>query len=1236
MEKHMKMKLLDYTLISLLAGMAPVATAQEAAATGGTGAEHGATTPLRCDGDGCTAADGLSFRLRTRSYDSPVSQGTDAHSSAAALQPDRRVTIETAPPGKAVVTGKFSIDLPGGGVIWATEDPTLGQPELSVSAPSVVSFDGSRILKPVQFYVRGNYPAFIRRLEISVYRASDADLIEPLAVVPVEVAAVSQVEWDGVLPGKYRFRKGDGLVYVVRATGADGQVDETSPRSLQLVSPEEAERGATVLRNSTERRLGNAMSSDQAQTQSLIDDVFAENGLRQQNIPLYGSRIRIQGRNIPTDAALNINGQSYPVDLERKFVAEYLVPVGHHRFDITLGGSDAQPAPAHTLDVDVTGRYFFGVGLADVTVAQNKVSGSSRPFVGDSRYQDDVISDGRLAFYGKAKLRGKYLVTAQADTTERDLERLFDGFTKADPQDVFRRLDPDLYYPVYGDDSNTYRDVDTMGRFYLRVDWDKNQALWGNYATGLTGTEFGQYVRSLYGAALNWRSNASNRWGDAGSELRVFGSQPETAPGHNEFIGTGGSLYYLRHTDVLPGSDVVTLETRDRSTGRTENRVVLQRGADYEIDELQGRILLTRPLAQISRDNNPTLTRDTPLDGLEQRLLVDYEWVPSGFDADELTVGLRGKHWFGDHVGVGATYIDESRAGEDYTLKGGDITLQAGKGTFLKAEYARSESFGVPAFFSDNGGLSFIQQNNTALNREGDAKAIEARANFKELGWTEQDWSAGAWWRRTDAGYSISRYDNGLPVTEYGAELLGQFTPDLGIYTRYTRAERGADVLTQAQATLEWRVSEDGTLGLEVRRVNQEGSYLEAVGTLAALKYQHRIATTLEVYGVAQLTVDDDGGRYADNDAFTFGAKHLFGDNSSVGAEVTDGDRGHAATVNAEYRLSPEHALYGGYTYSTDTTEYDSLFNPGGQNGWTLGQRWRLSNQVNVFNESQFLKERGQSGLAHTFGMDFYPARGWNTGFTLSQGELQEAQSGGVVDRRAISVSGGHTSPDTDWQSKIEWREDSGAEQREQWISTTRLTHRVNDSWRIAARFNYADTDDTLNPQEGTRFIEGNLGFAYRPWNSERWGLFGRYTYLYDLASMGQVGGAQYDQRSQVVSLEGVYKHDQHWEFAGKLARREGEVRMGRGSGAWLDSATTFAAVQARYELRAQWHALGEYRWLDVKDGGAKHGFLAGVDRDINKHFRIGAGYNFTRFSDDLTDFDYDHKGWFLNLTGTY
>ena len=213
-------------------------------------------------------------------------------------------------------------------------------------------------------------------------------------------------------------------------------------------------------------------------------------------------------------------------------------------------------------------------------------------------------------------------------------------------------------------------------------------------------------------------------------------------------------------------------------------------------------------------------------------------------------------------------------------------------------------SFGAPVFFSDNGGLSFSQQNDTALFREGEAKSLEARANFKELGWTEQDWSVGAWWRNTSAGYSISRYDTGRPVTEYGAELLGQFTPNLGLYTRYTRAESGAESLTQAQATLEWRVNDAGTFSAELRRVDQEGTTADAAGTLGALKYLHRFGSTLELYGIGQVTLDDDGGAYADNNALTLGGKVLYGQQSSVGAEVTTGDRGEAATVNAEHRLT--------------------------------------------------------------------------------------------------------------------------------------------------------------------------------------------------------------------------------------------------------------------------------------------------------------------------------------------
>ncbi|GEM_PF-966636 len=467
------------------------------------------------------------------------------------------------------------------------------------------------------------------------------------------------------------------------------------------------------------------------------------------------------------------------------------------------------------------------------------------------------------------------------------------------------------------------------------------------------------------------------------------------------------------------------------------------------------------------------------------------------------------------------------------------------------------------------------------------------------------------------------------------AVARGQLSNDLSLYARYSRAEIGRQALTQAQASLEWRIGDYDTLSGEVRRVEEQRLLSSATGVLGAVKYAHQFGTSLNLYGLVQATLDDDGGQYEDNNALVAGGKYLFGDQSSVTAEGSVGDRGNSALLSGEYRLTPEHSLYAGYTYSTDITDQESLFEPNRQNGWTLGQRWRLSERSNMFNESQFIKEPQQSGLAHTYGMDFYPAQGWNMGFTLQSGDLQKP-GGADVDRRAVSISGGHTSPAADWQSKLEWRRDKGAENRTQWVTTNRLTWKINESWRIAARINYSDTDDDYDRLANARFMESNLGFAWRPWNSTRWALFGRYTYLYDLATLGQVGGAEYDQRTQVLSLEGVYKQDQHWEYAVKLARRDGDVRMQRGYGPWFDSATNFAAAQLRYELRSQWHALAEYRWLDVADGGTRQGFLVGLDRDITRNFRLGVGYNFTEFSDDLTNFDYDHRGWFLNMTGMY
>ncbi|MFX1725464.1 TonB-dependent receptor [Stenotrophomonas sp. AS1] len=1186
--------------------------------------------PIRCEADSCRNDDGLLLRIRDDGADALALPGRAGPVVTDVVPVSPAVTPDVAARG-----GQFMAELPNGGMVWATEDPTMVPPSLSVQAAATVPFENGRVIRPLRFHSYNNYASFIQKLEVTLYRGTDTDLVTPLARIELPADYVGDAEWSGELPAQIKLRTGDELIYVARAYGAGGAFDETRLQRIQLVTPADFDRGLQVTRENVQKTLGQALDGDSAQDLQLSNSIYGQSMLRLQNIPIHGSRVRLYGRNLEPNSRVRINGQDFPVDLEQKFAAEFLEPVGEHRYDVSVESRDA-PSAQRQLDVDVTGRYLFLVAIADVTVSRNSASGNLQPLAADDRDDDSFLSEGRLAFYLKGKLRGKYLVTAQADTQDRELKYLFRDFTQADAQDVFRRLDPDLYYPVYGDDSTTYRDVDTQGRLYLRVDWDQSQAVWGNYATGITGTEYGQYIRSLYGGALNWRSLEATPLGEARSQVKVFGSEAQSAPGHSEFLGTGGSLYYLRHTDVLPGSEQVVLEVRDRTTGRTETRATLQEGVDYEIDNLQGRLILTRPLAQLTRENVRSITRDMPLDGYDQLLLVDYEYVPLGFSSDDVTYGARGRQWLGDHVAIGGTWIDENRSGENYSLKGADLTLQAGRGTYLKMEQTRTEATAAPVFYSDNGGLSFIRRNPYEGRRSGTASAVEARANLRELGWTTQDWSLGAWWRDVDAGFSVARQDTGLPMQEYGAEFLGYLTDDFSLYGRHTRTEQGDLALEQSQLTAEWRLGNDGQLTGELRRVREEQELQSVDALLAAIGYRQRFGSSWELYGTGQVTLDDDGGAYEKNDLLTLGARYLFGDRSSVGAEVSGGSRGHGAKVDGEYRMAPDHSLYGSYSYSTDRTGTDPLFDTGLQSGWTLGQRWRLSNQVNVYNESQYLKDRRQdsAGIVHTFGMDFYPGQGWNLGFTIMDGELESTV--GRVDRRAYSVSGGRTDAVAQWNSKLEYRRDSGAEQREQWVTTNRLLYKLNEDWRFALRANYADTEDRIDRLADAKLVETNMGFAWRPHDNTRWAGFGKFTYLYDVASLGQEGGNLYDQRSQILSLEGIRQLGARWEVAGKLASRWGDYRTGRGHGAWLDSRADFAALQLRYRLFAQWEGLAEHRWLKVRDGGVRKGWLVGVDRRVGENFKVGVGYNFTEFSDDMTELKYDQKGFFLNMAGYY
>jgi hypothetical protein len=96
-----------------------------------------------------------------------------------------------------------------------------------------------------------------------------------------------------------------------------------------------------------------------------------------------------------------------------------------------------------------------------------------------------------------------------------------------------------------------------------------------------------------------------------------------------------------------------------------------------------------------------------------------------------------------------------------------------------------------------------------------------------------------------------------------------------------------------------------------------------------------------------------------------------------------------------------------------------------------------------------------------------------------------------------------------------------------------------------------------------------------------------------------------------------------------------GQVSLDRESPQFFDNGATLLVLRGDWEFRKNWEGLIEARVLDMPDlSERRSGALVTISRYIGDHFKVGIGYNFTDFSDDLTDLSFDHQGVFLNLTG--
>jgi hypothetical protein len=166
------------------------------------------------------------------------------------------------------------------------------------------------------------------------------------------------------------------------------------------------------------------------------------------------------------------------------------------------------------------------------------------------------------------------------------------------------------------------------------------------------------------------------------------------------------------------------------------------------------------------------------------------------------------------------------------------------------------------------------------------------------------------------------------------------------------------------------------------------------------------------------------------------------------------------------------------------------------------------------------------------------------------------------------------------------------------------------------------------------------IGYAYRPVMHDRLNVLTKYTYFYNVPTTDQVTlqntAAQFIQKSHIASVDLTYDLTERWSVGGKFAHRLGQLSLEREDPEFFDNPAQLYIVRTDLRVGQDWEGMIEGRMLDMPDLDEQRlGALIGVFRYLGKHVKAGVGYNFTDFSDDLTDLSFTHQGVFINVVGS-
>ena len=1073
----------------------------------------------------------------------------------------------------------------------------------------------------VDFSAFWNYGHYIERSEIRIFDVGASVQSTPLMVLPVGANQSAALVDTNALP--------DDVIYVLRVYGAKDRFDETEAKPLSLTQGNTLE---PVERLNASDQIGHSIDRTSVR-----------------NIRVKGASVTVFGENIVEGDIVTIGTQTVPTDINGRFIKQMILPFGDHAIDIEVNGTTQRRN--YTREIFLDDTDFFYVSIGDITLG---TSGSVAPaeFLG-KQDQDfsDVSTIGRGAAYFKGRVKGDYLVTGSIDTGEERLGDILNNLNDKDPRQLLRRLDADRFYPVYGDDSTLVEDAPTQGRFYLKVEKDDSHVLWGNFSTQIVGTEFAHLDRGLYGAIGDFRSKTTTSQGERKTHVTAFAADPGTIASREEFRATGGSVYFLNRQDISLGSERVRVEIRDKVSGLLVETRDLRPQEDYDVDYIQGRILLSDPLQSTARD--PQVVRDGALSGNDVFVVVRYEFTPTLSDVDGFNVGGRATQWLGDNLRIGVTGQRETTEAADQTLWGVDALLRHSAGTYIKGEIAQTNGPGFDQVRSTDGGFLFEEVDGQGgSDRRALAYHIEGAADLSEF--SNLNGKINGFYDLQEDGFSGANRLISGEVERWGLGASLDLTDRAHVSIKYDEVDSEGRGATRAiYGDFKYDLSEDTALSVGVRHderdVTTGVAFPLADGSRTDISGQvdYRVDEDLSLYAFGQVTVDRDASRQS-NDRVGLGGEVVVNDRLTLNGEGSYGDGGFGANAQATFARSDNSEFYLGYGLSADRT--DTGFSTASQSlanfgTLTFGNRTRFNDSLSVYGEERFGFGSAQSSQTRVYGLTFNPSEIWSLGASIENGEIED-EVNGSFDRTAIAASVGRADDNVRIASNLELRFEDGisgnaSRDRRTVLSRTSLSVEPDEDWEVLGQFNFVVSDSDQADFLDADFVEGVLGAAYRPVKNDRFNALVKYTYFEDLAPAQQISsGGQFElprQRSQIFSIDTVYDLTKKLTVGGKYGYREGEVALSRLEDNFVSSDAQLGVIRLDYHVVKKWDLIGEVRWLSTSlADDERFGALVGAYRHVGENAKIGIGYNFSSFSDDLTNFDDDNDGFFINLIGKF